>query len=156
MRTAAALGGLGVLAFLVTVLAWPTQPSGPEPILHGRDVCAHCRMHIGQPGFAGEMRDERGALTKYDDVGCLVEAMLRTPGRIPEAWVEDHATGRLIPLLAASLVRGERSRTPMGSGLLAFADDAAARTLVQANGAELVRLEDLVHARGRHASQETP
>lgn len=126
------------------VFLWPTAAVGPEPIRYGRDTCAHCRMHLA-PGFAGEMRDGRGVLTKYDDVGCLLRAMLAQHREVPEAWVEDHAGGGFVPLLAATLVQVDRGATPMGSGLVAFADDEAARRFVATEGGERVTLEQLLH-----------
>ena len=145
MRTLARVAGLGVGAFVIAVVFfWPAPRSGPERILYGRDACAHCRMHLTQPGFGGELRDHQGVLTKYDDIGCLIQAMLAKHREIPEAWVEDHGGEGLVPLLGAHLVRTERGATPMGSGVLAFAEEAAARDFAAAHGGELVRLEDLI------------
>ena len=155
MRRVVALSGLGVAAFVLgIVFLWPARRSGPEPIIYGRDVCAHCRMHLSQPGFGGELRDARGTLTKYDDVGCLLRAMLEKRTEIPEAWVEDHESGRLVPLLTARLVRTGRSTTPMGSGIVAFADEAGARDFARTAGGELVELEELVRHPARLAREE--
>ncbi len=137
---------VGVMASVVVgvVFLWPAHGVGSEPINYGRDTCAHCRMHISQPGFGGEMRDHSGALTKYDDVGCLVQAMIRLHQDIPEAWVEDHAAGGFIPLLTAHLVRTSAADTPMGSGIVAFGDASAATAYAQAHNGELLQLEDIV------------
>ncbi len=130
---------LGGVLFL-----WPAQPSGPQAIAYGREMCSHCRMHISRPGFGGEMRDGNGLLTKYDDIGCLLQAMIRLHREVPEAWVEDHGGAGFVPLLSAFLVRGEGNDTPMGSGVLGFKDEAAARAYAASHHAELVSLEDLV------------
>jgi hypothetical protein len=143
---------LAVAAFVgVVVFLWPAGGTGSEPIRHGEDTCARCRMLISQPGFAGEMRDHTGALTRYDDLGCLLGAMLASHEEIPEAWVEDHDSGALIPLLGAQLVRADAAATPMGHGLVAFADAGSAHAFVAAHGGELVRLEDLVRSPERLA-----
>lgn len=147
-----AVAALGALAAVIAVvLLWPTAHSGPVPIAYGRDTCARCRMIISRPGFAGELRDRKGVLTKYDDVGCLLEAMLAERGEMPEAWVEDHASGALVPLLGAALVRVEPARTPMGHGIVAFADAGAANAFTKAEGGAVVALEDLVRNPGRLA-----
>ncbi len=140
------LGGVGSVVFL-----WPARHTGPEPIAYGRDTCAHCRMHLSRPGFGGEIRDRDGVLTKYDDIGCMLRAMIALHREIPETWVEDHGGSGLIPLLTAHLVRTDGNETPMGSGILAFADAAAADEFAHAQAAELVNLEDLVKDPARWA-----
>ena len=60
------VAGLGIALLAVVgsvVFLWPSQRTGFEPINYGRDACAHCRMHISQPGFAAELRDRNGVLT---------------------------------------------------------------------------------------------
>ena len=126
------------------VFLWPVPVTGPEPIAYGRDTCASCRMHMSQPGFAGEMRAADGTLTKYDDVGCLIRAILATHREVPEAWVEDHAGGGFVPLLSAKLVRGDEASTPMGSGLVAFADESAARIYAEAHRTRVMTFEDVL------------
>ena len=126
------------------VFLWPAPATGPEPIAYGRDTCASCRMHVSRPGFAGEMRDPDGTLTKYDDVGCLIRAILAAHREVPQAWVEDHAGGGFVPLLSAKLVRGDEASTPMGSGLVAFADESAARTYADAHGVRVMTFDDVL------------
>jgi copper chaperone NosL len=126
------------------VFLWPAARTGPAPIRYGRDSCAYCRMLISQPGFGGEMRDRGGTLTKYDDVSCLLAAIQRTHDAIPAAWVEDHASGELVPLLTASFVRVPAPATPMGHGVVAFREPAAAEAFARASGGETVSLETLL------------
>ena len=134
-----AVGIVGAVIFL-----WPAQSTGPEPNVYGRDTCARCRMHLSQPGFAGELRSRDGQLTKYDDIGCMVHAMLAMHDEIPEAWVEDRGSGKFLPLLVASLVRAERAETPMGYGIVAFEDAGAAAEFATDRGGRLVTLEDVM------------
>ncbi len=137
--------GVALAAVVASVVfLWPAARSGPAPMRYGRDTCAYCRMLISQPGFGGEMRDPSGTLTKYDDVGCLLAAIQRAHEAIPAAWVEDHASGELVPLLAASFVRVPAAATPMVHGLLAFREPAAAEAFARAHGGEVVPLEALL------------
>jgi copper chaperone NosL len=152
MRPLAFIGTAAVLAVVAVVFLWPPARSGPEPIEHGRDACAQCRMPLTRPGFAGELRNRDGALTKYDDVGCMLRAMLAMHAEVPEAWVEDHETFELVPLLAATLVQSSDADTPMASGLLAFEDPAAADAFVGAHGGEVVALETLLRDPTRFAA----
>lgn len=150
-RVGLALAATAIALAVAVASLRPISASGPEEIAFGRDVCARCRMILSQPGFAGEIRDRDGALTKYDDVGCMLEAMLRVRGEMPEAWVEDHRSGRLVPLLRATLVRSPSLGTPMDHGIVAFEDPDAARALAAEAGGEVVTLEELVRDRSRLA-----
>lgn len=144
MKVFAPIVAAVVAIVAAVVFLWPA-PTGPEPIDYGRDACASCRMHMSRPGFAGELRDHDGVLTKYDDVGCLVRAILAGHREVPEAWVEDHGGGGFVPLLSAHLVRGEPGTTPMGSGLVAFADLDAARDYARAHATQVLSFEDVLH-----------
>lgn len=143
-RLVIAAGLLTAAVVLAVLVLGPRPGEGPEPIAYGRDTCAQCRMILSRPGFAGELRDARGVLTKYDDVGCLLQAMIARHGEMPGAWVEDHAGGELVPLLGATLVRVPATDTPMGRGIVAFAAADAAREYAAAHAGEVVALEDLV------------
>jgi len=134
-----------VAAVVVAVVSlWPVQRHGPEPIAYGRDACARCRMQISQAGFAGELRAADGALTKYDDIGCLLQSMARAHREFSEVWVHDHDSGDFIALLDAHLVRIQGGATPMGSGLVAFARQAAATAYAGDRGGTVVALEDVL------------
>jgi copper chaperone NosL len=144
--TRALVIGAGVLAaFVGAVVWWPGKPDqGPAAIVWGRDTCARCRMILSEPGYAGQMRDREGTLHIFDDVGCLVAAIVQTHAEVPEAWVEDHAGGGFTPLLAAHLVRAPQAPTPMGHGLVAFKDAPAAQGFAAANAGTVVTFEDVL------------
>jgi Cu-processing system permease protein len=139
-------GGAVALGVLVAaVVLWPGDAAtGPEPIAWGRDTCARCRMHLSQPGYAGEMRDRQGTLHKFDDIGCAVGTIVATHAEVPEAGVEDHDGGGFVPLLAARLVRTEGVQTPMGHGVVAFKDEAAARAFASSHAGGLIAFEQLL------------
>jgi copper chaperone NosL len=142
---AVTLSATGLGALIVAVVLWPGgAASGPEPIAWGRDTCGRCRMHLSRPGFAGELRDRQGTLHKFDDLGCLVGAIVATHAEVPAAWVEDHAGGGFVPLLAAHLVRAEGLQTPMGHGVVGFEDEAAARAFAASHAGRRIAFEDLL------------
>ena len=130
-----------VLAAVVGGIVFRPKGRGPQPIQHGRDACARCRMPVGAPGFAGEIRDRAGAVTVYDDIGCLLDAHREMKDQAAETWVEDRVSGRLVPLGEATLVRGGET-TPMGSGLLAFADAGAAGRFAREHQGKVVTLDE--------------
>jgi cytochrome c oxidase cbb3-type subunit 2 len=109
-------------------------------------------MHFSQAGFGGELRDRRGAITKYDDVGCLLQAFWENPKGITGAWVEDHAGGGFVGLAQATLVRGTGFGTPMGYDLLAFRDRPAATEFARTRGAEIATLDQIHADKARFAS----
>jgi copper chaperone NosL len=136
--------GVGVLGVLIAaVVLWPA-PAGPEPIVWGRDTCARCRMHLSQPGFSGQLRDADGVVRKFDDLGCLVGAIVETHAAIPEVWVEDHEGGGVVPLLSAHLVHAPGVATPMGHGVIAFSSPDAAEAFARASRGERVAFETLL------------
>lgn len=139
-----ALLGVFVLAIAIVLVPSDAPMTGPEPILYGRDACARCRMHLSRPGFAGELRDRKGVLTKYDDLGCLLVSMWALHAEVPEAWVEDHDTGELSPLLAATFVTDARLATPMSYGILAFATSESATHFVEQHGGTVTTLESIL------------
>ena len=147
-------GALVFAAVFLAVALWPRSTGdGPEPVRWGRDACAHCRMILSRPGFAGELRDRDGRLTRYDDLGCLFTALARVHTQTPEGWVEDHAGHGWVPLLGATFVRGAGSSTPMGSGLLAFQGADEASAFGRAHAATVVPFEDLLRSGGQEAAE---
>lgn len=140
---------LSAAVFGIILLGDPLATTGPEPIAYGKDTCARCRMHLARPGFAGELRDREGILKKYDDLGCLLLAIDSAHAEVPQAYAEVHPTGALIPLLTATLVVDSKTITPMGYGVLAFADAESAAAHVSAQGGRLASLEELLKDRER-------
>ena len=120
---------------------------GPEEIRYGVEACARCHMHFATRGFAGERRGRDGRLTKFDDLACLLQAIASAHEETTEAWVEDHDGGGWVPLASAVFVRGGVIHTPMGSGLVAFKDRAAAERLARAALARITPLEELLRDR---------
>ena len=142
------LAAVAAVPALVLVLGSTARPAtGPEEIQYGREACSRCHMHFATPGFAGERRGRDGRLARFDDLACLVQAIAAAHEETSEAWVEDHDHGGWVPLASAVFVRGGRLHTPMGSGLVAFKDRAAAERLAQAAIARIWTLEELLRDR---------
>jgi copper chaperone NosL len=139
-----ALAGAGAVAALVAaVVLWPAPVAGPEAVAWGRDTCARCRMHLSQPGFAAQVSGPGGVARKFDDIGCLAAALADGEAAIADAWVEDHESGGFVPLVAAHLVRAAGVTTPMGHGIVAFADAAEAAAFAVAHDGTRVAVDQL-------------
>ncbi len=145
-------------ALAVGIIFFPTGPTdtGPVAIVHGRDTCARCRMHIAQPGFAGQMRDSDQTVTNYDDVGCLLISMWKKHREVPQVWVEAHDTGQMTALLSSTLVVDSKIETPMGYGVIAFESAEAARVFVTEQGGRITPIEALLRDGRRFRTEPDP
>jgi hypothetical protein len=71
--------GLLLLAALVAIgLAFVrfnrvTLPEGAVPVVWDGEVCAHCKMHVGDPRFAAQLQTTAGDVSNFDDPGCLFD-----------------------------------------------------------------------------------
>lgn len=101
----------------------------PE-IRYGEEPCRHCGMIIDDPRFAAARMD-RGE-RHFDDIGCLVNDLIETPGAVGAAtWVHDYNTEAWVAGCDATYVHSTEVRTPMASGVIAFArrEDANAASV---------------------------
>ena len=131
------------LLMVAFVLVAPLARDGEAQIRHGRDRCAVCDMLIGDQGFAGVARYAGGEEQQFDDLACLFKAILDASGGVTDAWIEDRLDGHLFPLQEAYVVQGSRVRTPMGSGIVAFANGKSAQRYARSVGARVVRLAEV-------------
>ncbi|MCC7069830.1 MAG: hypothetical protein IT383_00820 [Deltaproteobacteria bacterium] len=70
-------------AFGVTLFNAQALPEGPAPVVWDKTACAHCRMHVGEPGFAAQAQLADGAVLDFDDPGCLAR------------WLDEHASAAI-------------------------------------------------------------
>jgi nitrous oxide reductase accessory protein NosL len=126
------------LALLVAAGCAGADAASPPPIERGTP-CARCGMAVEQPGFAAVRRVERKWRT-YDAIECLVADRGRTAGGA--AWLTDYDTRALLPEADAWVVHGSFP-SPMGGGLVAFADRAEAESLAAATAGTVGRLADV-------------
>ncbi|MGB8224833.1 MAG: hypothetical protein WCF10_19745 [Polyangiales bacterium] len=50
-----------------------TLPEGAVPVVWDAEVCAHCKMHVGDPRFAAQVQTTAGEILDFDDPGCLFD-----------------------------------------------------------------------------------
>jgi copper chaperone NosL len=92
----------------------------------GQEICAYCRMTVSEPRFASQIVAPGEDALFFDDHGCLRD-FLRA-GRAPgggAVFVADHRTLQWVEAARAVYTRVPGLHTPMGSGLIAHADDAS-------------------------------
>lgn len=121
------------LIALVILTACGGEPATPEPakIRFGETICAECGMIISQPkyasSFAYEESEGRFKSLPFDDIGDMLAYMRKHSDLIPVGvWVHDYASEEWIDAESAFYVHSSAIKSPMGHGIVAFADKAAA------------------------------
>ena len=123
------------LALALLVVASCQSSERPPAIQAGRD-CARCGMAIEDLRFACEARGTSG-WRQYDSIECLV-----SDGPHGRIWLADYDTRTLAPAESLWVVRGDFP-SPMGGGLAAFRDRAAADEIAGRTHGRVGRLSEV-------------
>ena len=115
---------------------------GPGPVDVGNDRCPYCSMSVIDVRFAAQQVTVSGRVHVYDAIECLVDHLAGHGGpALTAGWcfVADHAASSraqasLVSVHDATILHHARLRTPMGGGLVAFADEPAAADFVRERG----------------------
>lgn len=138
--------GTAVAGLLPALLALGALPAGCTGTAEGpphwtleRTACAECSMLLSDGAFVAAYRLD-GEERLFDDVGCLLAALEEEPAaERAEVWVSDYESHRWMAADAATFVHvPDHLSTPMGSGLAAFHEPAAAAALAQRKGGRVV------------------
>jgi copper chaperone NosL len=125
------LGTAVCLLFGAFIVGCGHSESEPVDIESG-DTCSFCRMAITRPVFASEII-AGGKVYKFDDLACLSAFKTKRRDTIRgTTYVTDLGTRQWIRYDAATIVATDVA-TPMGSGLVAFADSARANAFANAH-----------------------
>jgi len=135
---AAFAAALAVVAVALVLAGCAGRGDGPPPIVKGSS-CARCGMAIEDLKFA-TTREVGAKWRAYDSIECLVADRAGQEGG--PAWLTDYESKRLLPESAAWVLHGDFP-SPMGGGLAAFADRAAAESLAVATHGAVTRLAEL-------------
>jgi len=128
--------------------------SGPPQIRLGRDECAACGMIISDDRCSSALlveREGRREHVLFDDLGCMLDQE-RENGvrdRVVQAFVHDYGTGAWSAADSAVFIfgAGDAVRTPMGSGIVAFATQERAEAEQRRSGGEVMGAAALAVAR---------
>jgi len=149
-------GRLGALAALILLLLMGTACSiEPQPVLLGSEECAHCRMMIGDLQFASQALTSTGKAYKFDAIECMAEWVNAgaDQAELHSTWVTDGAmTERWVRTDDAHFLRSDQVRSPMGMGLTAYADRAAAVEHHEMVGGELMTWQQVLQTVAREGS----
>ncbi|MBZ0116771.1 MAG: nitrous oxide reductase accessory protein NosL [Sandaracinaceae bacterium] len=112
-----------VLAAVLLAGCGPELPSGPVPVVWDHEVCAECRMHIGEPRFAAQLQTRDGEVHSFDDFGCLVRYRDAHHPEVHAIWLRDSSADRWLRYEDAAFV--EATQSPMGYNLRAVPSTTA-------------------------------
>jgi len=126
--------------------------SGPIPqpkFVFGEDLCDECSMIISEQRFAGAIGlRQRGRVKHllFDDIGemFLYEVPSHDEARY---FVHDLATSRCIDAESAFYLSSKKLRTPMGTGVAAFATEAERDAALEQFPGDRVTLSELRRSR---------
>jgi hypothetical protein len=117
-----AISALAIAGFAWALVAAQELPTGPVDVAWDKTACAHCRMHVGEPGFAAQLQLNTGAVLDFDDPGCLVAWVSGHPaeavdGAIHGMYFHHRSDDRWLDRAHVGFVAA--MPTPMGYGLAA-------------------------------------
>ena len=120
------LAMLGAMVLLTRRLR-RASADGPPEIVVDRTPCSHCGMLISEPLYAAAYQAPGADARVFDDIGCLRDAARERSAARSRIWFHDAADGGWIERRRRpSFVASPAIRTPMGGGLIAYRDPAAA------------------------------
>lgn len=109
--------GVAVAITAIVRLNEAKPPEGPVPIVWDREVCAFCKMHIGDPRFAAQLQTTDGRVLNFDDPGCLFEYMQKHPAPVYALYFRDYDGSGWLSVDEAGFLPVDDS--PMGYGIRA-------------------------------------
>lgn len=109
---------------LISLVAFSSCNTEPEPLKVGKDNCSACKMTIADARFGAELVTKTGKIFKFDDIACL-KAYLQTLETVTaeeaKIYFADYSgTHALIPATEAKLLKGSEIQCPMQGDLVAF------------------------------------
>jgi copper chaperone NosL len=119
-------GYLVLIAAMVMVVSagCASGPNLEEPpdIRYGEDVCDRCMMIINEAKYAAAYVTPDGEVRRFDDIGGMAAYIDETPEDTAVLWVHDYDTEEWLKADEAFYAGSEDLATPMGFGIIAFAD----------------------------------
>jgi copper chaperone NosL len=120
------------VATLAMLLVFSACKPKAVPIEYGKDNCTTCKMGISDNRYGCELVTGKGKAFKFDDIQCMVQYMKADAEPVKTFKLRLAADfagkGDLIDIEKAWLVVCEEIKSPMGSHIMAFENEAAGKT----------------------------
>jgi copper chaperone NosL len=116
---------LALFASMLVLVGCGSGPLPPATLDARGDACASCRMAVSAAGVVAQLVAPGEEPRFFDDIGCLA-SFLKDHAEQPTgaiAYVVDHRTRNWVQADAALYRRVPDLETPMGSHLVAHADE---------------------------------
>ena len=138
-----------VAALLASGSCAGTAPA-PAALDPTTELCASCRMPVSDPRLAAQIVAPGEEPRFFDDIGCLRDSLAGNHplSRHAALYVADHRTKEWIPAARARYTICPGVATPMGSHLLAHADEASRLLDAAARGGTPVTSEEALGTTG--------
>lgn len=144
-RTVAAIVLAVMVAVTGLVACSAEEASGPPEINYGRHVCDQCHMIISEAAYASAYREVGGSTFVFDDIGdMLAHLSTNEDAADASAWVHDYHSGEWVDAPEASFVHSPQIQTPMGGGIVAFADPSDADGFAGEHDGDVLGWSDLL------------
>ena len=128
-----------IVAVAVLACACGAKAAGPPEIVVDITACSHCGMLVSEPVFAAGYQVAGAEPRVFDDIGCMLNALGRETATSIIVWVQDAAGAGWLNADEATFVASPRFKTPMGGGVLAYADHAAAENAAAMHTGRVMR-----------------
>ncbi len=126
MSTKVIKGILLVVALIAIGMAFVrfnevTLSEGAVPIVWDGEVCAHCKMHVGDPRFAAQVQTTTGDVLNFDDPGCLFDYLQSHEVSVHALYFRNYEEDGWLTESEVAFLPVEDS--PMGYGIRAVPKD---------------------------------
>jgi len=117
----------------------------PPEIIYGQDVCSNCNMIISEENYASAYWTAEGEARRFDDMGEMLAYIQSSPEERASTWVHDVNTAAWLRAEDAWIVMNAGLMTPMGTGIVAVANEEDARALAfDQDGAMVLTFAELM------------
>lgn len=112
---------------IVAMLFFASCNNGPRAIKVGVDGCHFCKMTVSDKKFGAELVTDKGKVFVFDDIHCIGAYLQQDSAVLQGAdiYITDFENGNLLHKEDVILWESESFKSPMGSNVAAFSNQAS-------------------------------